>query len=544
MALASGLRGDALRALLLGLLILALGLVLAQWPLLWATALVSGSIGCLLLLLHPTWGLIPLLLTVPLARLGGLTAAGMRISPAEMMLVGVLLAWMIQMAAQRQIRFPHPPLLLPFLLFLGAMLASMPGALSLGAGAKELIKWGSMLGVYLFVAARVQRRHLGLVVGAILTAGCGQAALGVYQFFTARGPEWFLLFDRFMRAYGTFEQPNPYGGYLGLTLPLAVALMFDICHLRFHRVWPGSGGSAPKDDVSGSYTRQRSSFDLKARIGRLAALGALLLMLVALAMSWSRGAWLGFGAAMLTMIAAHGRRMARLRLRQTSVSSVEASSAEPSPKSAILTGAAMGVLILALLLSSARLLPPTLAQRFAGLSVYLTVGDVTTTEVTEANYAVIERLAHWQAALRMWADHPWRGVGIGNYPVVYPSYGLPHWPQPLGHAHNYYLNIGAEAGLVGLLFYLIFSISALWQAFRATQMTTGLRRAVALGALGALVHLTVHSLFDNLYVHTMYLQIAVLLGLLAVISPHHPPKGGKSGEGAGFSINRLKGSLV
>jgi len=457
--LAVGLRDDAARPLFLGLLTLALGLALARLPLLWAVALVTGGIGGLLLLLRPTWGLIPLLMSVPLARLGGLAAWGMRISPAELMLAGVLLAWLIQMAAHRQIRFPHPPLLLPFLLLLGAMLTSLPGALSPRAALKELIKWGSMLAAYLFVATRVERKHLGWLMGAILTAGCGQALLGIYQFLTGRGPEWFLLFGRFMRAHGTFEQPNPYGGYLGLTLPLAVSL----------------------------------TFDLRAWLGRLAALAALLLMVVALAMSWSRGAWLGFAAAMLVI------RVARSRW------------------TAILAGVAMGFLVLTLVLSSAHPLPPILAQRFAGLSAYFTLPNVTTAEVTEANYALIERLAHWQAALRMWADHPWLGVGIGNYAVVYPAYALSHWPEPLGHAHNYYLNIGAETGLVGLVFYLIFWIGALWRAFRATHGTSGLPQAVALGTLGALMHLSVHSIFDNLYVHTMYLQVAVLLGLLAVI---------------------------
>jgi len=454
--LAIRLRDDTARVLSLALLILALGMALARWPLPWAIALVTGSIGGLLLLLRPVWGLIPLLLSVPLARLGGLTVAGMRISPAEVLLAGVVLAWLIQMAAQREIRFPHPPLLLPFLLLFGAMLASLPGALSLRTALKELIKWGSMLAAYLFVAARVERRHLGWLMGVILAAGCGQALLGIYQFLTGRGPEWFLLLGRFMRAYGTFEQPNPYGGYLGLTLPLAIALAFEL------RTWPG----------------------------RLAALAALLLMAAALVMSWSRGAWLGFAAATLVLSVARSRR------------------------AAILAGAAIGLLALALLLNSAHLLPPMLTQRFAGLPAYFTVPDVTTAEVTEANYALIERLAHWQAAIRMWADHPWLGVGIGNYTVVYPAYALPHWPEPLGHAHNTYLNIGAETGLVGLVVYVIFWIAALWQALRAIRSASDLSRAVALGTLGALVHLSVHSVFDNLYVHTMYLQVAVLLGLL------------------------------
>jgi len=458
-ALVAGVRGDAVRPLFLGLLTLVLALALARWPLPWAVALVAVGLGGLLFLVCPTWGLIPLLLTVPLARLGGLAAGGMRLSPAEVMLAGILLAWLIRMAARREIRLPHPPLLVPYLLLLGAMLTSLLGALSFRAGLKELIKWGSMLAAYLFVAACVERKHLGWLMGAILAAGCGQALLGVYQFLTRQGPEWFLLFGRFMRAYGTFEQPNPYGGYLGLTLPLAASLAVE------PRSWAG----------------------------RLAALTALLLMGVALVMSWSRGAWLGFAAALLAIAMARGRW------------------------TAILAGGAMGLLVVALVLNSAHLLPSILAQRFAGLSAYFTMPDVTAAEVTEANYALVERVAHWQAAIRMWADRPWLGVGVGNYAEVYPAYALPHWPDPLGHAHNTYLNMGAEAGLVGVVCYLIFCTSALWQALRAIQSTNGLPRAMALGTLGALAHLGIHSMFDNLYVHTMYLQIAVLLGSLFVI---------------------------
>jgi putative inorganic carbon (HCO3(-)) transporter len=42
---------------------------------------------------------------------------------------------------------------------------------------------------------------------------------------------------------------------------------------------------------------------------------------------------------------------------------------------------------------------------------------------------------------------------------------------------------------------------------------------VAVGILGILTHLAVHNFFDNLYVHGMYLHIAILLGLIFVASP-------------------------
>lgn len=36
------------------------------------------------------------------------------------------------------------------------------------------------------------------------------------------------------------------------------------------------------------------------------------------------------------------------------------------------------------------------------------------------------------------------GVGAGNYAVVYDQYNLPRPDEPLGHAHNIYLNFAAE----------------------------------------------------------------------------------------------------
>jgi O-antigen ligase len=293
------------------------------------------------------------------------------------------------------------------------------------------------------------------------------ALQGIYQFLFRVGPEAFLLFDRFMRAYGTFAQPNPYGAYLGLTLPVAAGLAIA---LRLRR-----GGA-----------REWPLLVLSVVSG--------VLMAIALVMSWSRGAWLGFAAAVVAMALAMVVR-----------------SRWAAPWLAIgLAGA--GYLALA---GGVAYLPPALVQRFSDLTPFLSVSDVRGVEITDANYAVVERLAHWQAATAMWADRPWLGVGIGNYSVAYPAYALPLWPDPLGHAHNYYLNTGAETGILGLLAYVAFVGVALLLTWREAMRSTGWRWGLVLGALGVLVHLSVHSLFDNLYVHALYLQVAILLGAVA-----------------------------
>ena len=59
----------------------------------------------------------------------------------------------------------------------------------------------------------------------------------------------------------------------------------------------------------------------------------------------------------------------------------------------------------------------------------------------------------------MFFDHPILGVGIGNYPDAYPQYYITIFVNSLGHAHNYYINIAAETGFIGLVVYLLFLLA-------------------------------------------------------------------------------------
>ena len=137
--------------------------------------------------------------------------------------------------------------------------------------------------------------------------------------------------------------------------------------------------------------------------------------------------------------------------------------------------------------------------------------------ISNDNFAVVERLAHWQAALAMIQDRPWLGVGLGNYAAAYERYRLVNWPNALGHAHNIYLNVWAETGLFGLVTYFALWGSVVWFTIRGLRWSAGLERGVLLGLLGAWTHLSLHQLFDNLYVNNMHLLLAALLGLLALV---------------------------
>ncbi|NLD71708.1 MAG: O-antigen ligase family protein, partial [Chloroflexi bacterium] len=271
------------------------------------------------------------------------------------------------------------------------------------------------------------------------------------------------------RAHGTFQQPNPYGGYLGLLVPLAYGIVL------------AEGRTA--------WAAIRTGRPARAWLWGLAVISGGV-MLAGLVMSWSRGALLGLAAGAGLVFLSLGRK-------------------------AWAVAAALALMLAFLGPGSVEALPGDLVGRVTETFEYINLPDLTAVEIDDANFSVIERAAHWLAAWRMFSRAPWLGVGTGQYATVYPQVALPRWQDPLGHAHNYYLNVLAEGGLLGLAFYLLMLGAAMRTVWRAARETSGWQRGVALGALGMLGHLAAHSGFDNLYVHEMYLVVAMLLGMVA-----------------------------
>ncbi len=479
-----------------GLVLLALLLVRA--PLAWLFGAWLGLTVALAVLQRPALGLALLAISIPFSTVGEISLGGAAGGPTEAMLSVTLAAWLAQRLSSGRLLLPHPwrrsaqvtaaPLLLPLLLMCGAAAFSLLPATSLQDAAPELLKWIETLLLYIAAVdllhqtrrapAQEPTRRLdwtqALVVSLIL-AGALQATLGLYQFLTQSGPPAFQILGRFLRAYGTFRQPNPFAGYLGLILPLAVSLCWwAAAHLA---------GAWRRGDAAQRRAALRWALTLVIMTALIAA-GAIA--------SWSRGAWLGVGAGVATVVLLRSRRAAVLSI-------------------------GVGGLIALLLLARGGFSLGAVGGRLAELDAYLGGFDVMTVEVTDDNFAVVERVAHWTAAQRMIERTPWQGVGAGNYAVIYPQVALPRWPDPLGHAHNIYLNTWAETGLPGLVTYLLVWIVAAGRAWRLAHdpAASAFKRAVALGVLGAVVHLSIHNLFDNLLVQRLYLHMALLLALLS-----------------------------
>ena len=483
-------------------LALAVGLVCSRLPLTSAALLLIAVAGGLVTLLWPAWAFLLLPLAVPFGELRTLNLGGLAAGGVEALLAGVFGAWLLRGLARRRVVVPAAPLLVPFLLFIGAVLLSLPNAVAMPSGLKELVKWGEIVAAYVLVlafadeAGRRRRVYLVALAGAVLLATTLEGLSGVAQSVLRLGPpSYAILGGRLWRAFGDMGQPNPFGGYINLTLlPVLSGLL--------GWVLVGTRPALARRATAQGFLNLRE-------VGwvSLPLLGAGVVLGLALVLSWSRGAWVGAAAGALVVV---------LGWLVLTLSRPPADQVAATRQRAVVVVWVVGLAGLLLLFASAtNLVPASVQGRLGSVAEYFGGFDVLNVEVTDDNFAVVERVAHWYAAAGMWADYFWTGVGAGNYAAVYPAYRVPRWTDPLGHAHNVYLNLGAETGLIGLLAYLALLFAAVRRALQvALRRRDVARRGLALGVLGVLVALSVHQLFDVLYVHSMGVHLALLLGLV------------------------------
>ena len=64
--------------------------------------------------------------------------------------------------------------------------------------------------------------------------------------------------------------------------------------------------------------------------------------------------------------------------------------------------------------------------------------------------------SHWKMAAYMMKDYPMSGLGIGAYIIELPNYSklYKNYYYKTDSAENYFIQVGAELGLVGLFFSL------------------------------------------------------------------------------------------
>jgi len=279
---------------------------------------------------------------------------------------------------------------------LGLSIAAM-GASSPGAGLSGL---GRYLQIFVLVPAAVvllirDRRDFRLLAWSFVALALWQGGIGVKQYVTATGASYQ---GENIRAVGTFGPTDVMG--------MATVVSFGlICALAL---------ALGRNDA-----RQRA-----------VAAACAFALLIPLALSFSRGAWIATAATCAIQLALAGLRRA-----------LKVAAAVTAAAVVLVGGFGVGTAML--------------QERIDSI-----------TQVTDApDQSVIDRYTMWAAATAMWREHPLTGVGLkgfpehrdGNASLALSSgsdtegAGAAFLKQPLLSPHNMYLLVLSEQGLIGLV---------------------------------------------------------------------------------------------
>lgn len=302
--------------------------------------------------------------------------------------------------------------------------------------------WSMFVISYFLVISLIdtkQKFHWAMFIFS--TAALFTAFYGLFQYVSGQFDMTWVdkeLFEELgLRVYSTFENPNVYGEYLLLAVPLTFAM----------------------------------TFQTKRVIGRLYYLLSTVVLLCALALTYSRGCYLALILAFAVFLFYVSRRLLAI------------------------------CAVLMLFVPFA--LPATIINRFASIT-------------NLADSSTSYRLHIWEGSLKMISDFWYMGIGHGTeaFNSVYPYYSLNSIVAP--HSHNLYLQLTVEMGIWGLIVFLLVMFSFFNDSVSTIkkQTATGTRVMIAAG-VAAVVGFLFQGLFDYVfYNYRVYLIFFMTLGLL------------------------------
>lgn len=347
-------------------------------------------------------------------------------------LLPAVMAWLYNWRKKGEVALALPPLWQPGAVFLVcsflSAFVSKDMAFSFMNGALQPLMYALVyLLIYTTVSTEKEKEKAlyAFLAGAVVTV-----VYGFFQYANAADmaadmeaqswvdPERFPLLRR--RMYSTLENPNLFGAYLLMIISILTAFT-----LRERAV------------------KRRTVFAV-----------ILLSLLLCLALTYSRGAWVSLAAIVLGLTLFYDKKF--------------------------------GLLFL--------LVPVVLAfyhgqvvERF--LSLFS--GEDTSVDL---------RFALWESTMAMIEEHPLLGVGWGAYFLSYPDYNF--FIQEEGvlifHAHNMYLNMLAEVGIPGgMAFLLAFFAQGIlcWRNYR--HGNDSFTKSMGLGGVLMVMALSVISMGDH-----------------------------------------------
>jgi len=367
-----------------------------------------------------------------------------------LVIIGLML-WFLKMISQEEVKITRTPLNLPVLAFMTICALSLFWSNSPMVSLLEfpLFLAGPIL--YFIVANNIRDEHqINRLLTVLLIIS---SLLGIYGIFQYQGIDFAFWKGNIARqqVFGLFGNVNYFAEYLIVPLPLAISLFFA--------------------------TRNRAH-KILLLIGILAMGGSLIL-------TFTRGSYLAIGISSLFMfflyLASRGKSFIKEHKKIF-----------------------IFILILIVLVASLFTLPNPLNK--PGTVISKIQGRISISQLTK-DTSLKRRIAIWKFTGMMIADNPILGSGIGTFKYNDLRYQAKFFEQgdnrsiyPYGlaaKAHNEYLHLWAELGIIGLGIFLWLMISYFNYGIKFLKRTQDrYKQGMIIGLMGGIMAVLIDAIFN------------------------------------------------
>jgi O-antigen ligase len=437
----------------------------------------------------------------------------------------LLLLWVSKVVIGGKLKVVMPQVILPILAFflLGLLhclaFNGKDGAVASLSSDVEATRKTVFLFFFLIIELLVSiqlfhsRKRLVVAVNFLVVYGLAMAMFALIQHFTWNGKFYWLKPNKqSVSPFGPFVSHNHFAGYMEMLIPLALALMWKRDAKTEARLFYGFAGLVMSVASIASLSR-----------GGMLSLGALIVFLII--GKWQRrqstrkSERRSSSSSRNAMEVAHRQNVPAIRRK----SPAAARTIVPTFLKGMLATAAVAV---ALLVGMVWVGPDRVSNR---LSSGKLVGDNQNNETFFSSRGWI-----WKDSWQMIKAHPLFGVGIGAYETAYPIYSSSNGAIIVGQTHNDYLQVLADAGIIGgaLALWFIFLIwREIWRGIRLRDATLS---SIALGSGAGIFAILIHSFLDfNLQLPSNILLFFILVAMVAqsvAVSAAQERKGLESGR--------------
>ena len=432
-----------------------------------------------------TYGLVAIIALAALLQ-GAVDAWSLAV--LELALLVLTIIWMVKSFAEKKLIIKVPATLYPLtalLIFAIIQSTTWTGengeikSLSLDPEATSAVSIALMFLIFgHLIAANFlgERENFKSAASFLTFFGFALAVFGILQHFTWNG-NFFWMFPTEQvdsgGVRGSFVNHNHFAGFMELLIPLPVALLLN-----------GAVGNK------------------KLLYGFAAAM-----MTLALVLSLSRGGIISIACGAAVTLAC-----SLIYQHRTKSATVGATSENGAQLKQTLTVLAAGILLIGSV---------TLGTFWLGIDPV--VDRVSNNEVLSSEESATtfrdSRGWIWENTINIFWANSLTGTGLGSFETVYPNYSATDELLIVDRAHNDYLQILSDAGIVGGILCLWFLAAVIYSAVCALRTTDRQRAAFAIGSIGGVIAMAVHSTFDfNLQIPSNALLFLTLTGALAGLS--------------------------